>query len=64
MCFLLGANRSGMSILPRIVAGFEYSSRGRVIIHGEDVTSLPPHLRPIDLGGSAIEAIGDQATWR
>lgn len=46
---LLGASGCGKSTLLRIVAGFEYSSRGRVIIHGEDVTSLPPHLRPTNL---------------
>jgi spermidine/putrescine transport system ATP-binding protein len=46
---LLGASGCGKSTLLRIVAGFEQSSRGRVFIHGEDVTSLPPHLRPTNL---------------
>ncbi len=46
---LLGASGCGKSTLLRIVAGFESSSHGKVIIHGDDVTSLPPHLRPTNL---------------
>ena len=46
---LLGASGCGKSTLLRIVAGFEYSLGGRVFVHGEDVTSLPPHLRPTNL---------------
>lgn len=46
---LLGASGCGKSTLLRIAAGFEHPTRGRVLIHGEDVTALPPHVRPTNL---------------
>jgi ABC-type Fe3+/spermidine/putrescine transport system ATPase subunit len=46
---LLGASGCGKSTLLRIVAGFEHPSSGRVRIHGEDVTRLPPHRRPTNI---------------
>ena len=46
---LLGASGCGKSTLLRIAAGFEYPTRGRVFIHGEDVTAMPPHVRPTNL---------------
>ncbi|MBX3582774.1 MAG: ABC transporter ATP-binding protein [Rhizobiaceae bacterium] len=46
---LLGASGCGKSTLLRIIAGFESPSEGRVRIHGEDVTRLPPERRPTNL---------------
>ena len=46
---LLGASGCGKSTLLRIAAGFEHPTRGRVLIHGEDVTAMPPHVRPTNL---------------
>ncbi|MEQ1941586.1 ABC transporter ATP-binding protein [Mesorhizobium sp. VNQ89] len=46
---LLGASGCGKSTLLRIIAGFESPSEGRVRIHGEDVTNLPPERRPTNL---------------
>jgi spermidine/putrescine ABC transporter ATP-binding subunit len=46
---LLGASGCGKSTLLRIVAGFEFPSRGRVKIFGEDVTDLAPHRRPTNI---------------
>jgi len=46
---LLGASGCGKSTLLRIVSGFELPTTGRVSIHGEDVTRLPPHRRPTNI---------------
>ena len=46
---LLGPSGCGKTTLLRIVAGFERPSEGRVLIDGEDVTSLAANKRPTNL---------------
>ncbi len=46
---LLGPSGCGKTTLLRIVSGFEQPSAGAVLIHGEDVTSVPPHRRPTNI---------------
>ena len=46
---LMGPSGSGKSTLLNLVAGFETPSSGRVLIGGEDVTSLPPAARPVSM---------------
>ncbi len=45
---LLGPSGCGKTTLLRIIAGFEKSTEGTVIIGGNDVTGTPPHLRPVN----------------
>jgi spermidine/putrescine ABC transporter ATP-binding subunit len=42
---LLGPSGCGKTTTLRLVAGFEQPTRGRVFIHGQDVTGLPAHRR-------------------
>jgi sulfate transport system ATP-binding protein len=44
---LLGPSGSGKSTLLRIIGGLESPDAGRVEIHGEDVTGVPPQRRGI-----------------
>jgi ABC-type Fe3+/spermidine/putrescine transport system ATPase subunit len=44
---LLGASGSGKTTILRIIAGLEQPNRGRVVLHGKDVTDLPARERGV-----------------
>src|SRR6266516_5127284 len=44
---LLGASGSGKTTILRIIAGLEQPYTGKVILHGKDVTDLPPRERGV-----------------
>src|SRR5690606_18024 len=46
---VLGPSGSGKSTLLNLIAGFERPVQGRVVINGEDVTSLAPYHRPVSM---------------
>ena len=46
---LLGASGSGKSTLLRMIAGLETSDSGQILWDGNDLASIPPHLRDFGL---------------
>jgi iron(III) transport system ATP-binding protein len=46
---LLGPSGCGKTTTLRMIAGFEEPSQGKVFIGAEDVTNMPPHIRPTAL---------------
>jgi putative spermidine/putrescine transport system ATP-binding protein len=45
---MLGPSGSGKTTCLRMVAGFEMPTRGRVFLHGQEVTHLPPYERDVN----------------
>ncbi len=45
---LLGPSGCGKTTTLRIIGGFETPDTGTVLFNGENITSLPPHLRPVN----------------
>jgi len=46
---LLGSSGCGKTTLLRMLAGFETPSAGRIVLDGQDLAGLAPHLRPINM---------------
>lgn len=46
---LLGPSGCGKTTLLRMLGGFETPTSGRIFIDGQDVTHVPPYLRPINM---------------
>ena len=46
---LLGPSGCGKTTLLRMLAGFEKVTEGKILLDGEDISAIPPHLRPINM---------------
>ena len=46
---LLGSSGCGKSTLLRMLAGFESPTSGRIVLNGQDLATLPPYQRPMNM---------------
>jgi putrescine transport system ATP-binding protein len=46
---LLGPSGCGKSTLLRMLAGFETPDEGEIVLAGENIAGVPPHLRPVNM---------------
>ena len=46
---LLGPSGCGKTTLLRMLAGFETPNEGRILLDGENIVTVPPHQRPVNM---------------
>ena len=46
---LLGGSGSGKTTMLRMLAGFDQPDEGQILIEGNDISSIPPYRRPINM---------------
>ncbi len=46
---MLGPSGCGKTTTLRMIGGFEYPDRGRILLDGEDITDFPPHTRKLNV---------------
>lgn len=61
---LMGSSGCGKSTLLHMLAGLETPSTGRIYIDGEDMTDMPPHLRPVNMMFQSYALFPHMTVWQ
>ncbi len=60
---LLGSSGCGKTTLLRMLAGFETPTSGRIVLNGQDLVSLPPYQRPINMMFQSYALFPHLSVW-
>ena len=60
---LLGSSGCGKSTLLRMLAGFETPTSGRIVLAGQDLATLPPYQRPMNMMFQSYALFPHLSVW-
>lgn len=60
---LLGSSGCGKTTLLRMLAGFETPSSGRIVLNGQDLGGMAPHVRPINMMFQSYALFPHLSVW-
>jgi putrescine transport system ATP-binding protein len=60
---LLGSSGCGKTTLLRMLAGFETPTSGRIVLNGQDLATLPPYNRPINMMFQSYALFPHLSVW-
>jgi putrescine transport system ATP-binding protein len=60
---LLGSSGCGKSTLLRMLAGFETPTSGRIVLNGQDLSSMPPYERPMNMMFQSYALFPHLSVW-
>src|SRR5574343_1176385 len=60
---LLGSSGCGKTTLLRMLAGFETPTSGHIVLNGQDLVSLPPYPRPINMMFQSYALFPHLSVW-
>jgi putrescine transport system ATP-binding protein len=60
---LLGSSGCGKTTLLRMLAGFETPTSGHIVLNGQDLVSLPPYQRPINMMFQSYALFPHLSVW-
>jgi putrescine transport system ATP-binding protein len=61
---LMGSSGCGKSTLLQMLAGLETPTKGRILIDGEDMTDVPPHLRSVNMMFQSYALFPHMTVWQ
>ena len=60
---LLGSSGCGKTTLLRMLAGFDTPSAGRIVLDGQDLSTLPPYRRPMNMMFQSYALFPHLSVW-
>ena len=60
---LLGSSGCGKSTLLRMLAGFETPTSGHIVLNGQDLSSMPPYERPMNMMFQSYALFPHLSVW-